>query len=483
MLRSLFSLYRLGYPRALVYMLQSTEYQVGPYLRWYWQTTDFSRVAYRRSLKRTRPARLLLLALRSGMGLQVIAGLFFVGLWYQRDFSGGWQFGVALVLAYPIVWAHVVVLPLLAGKWLIVQPRQRRLITRAEQIFRKHRGIKLAIAGSYGKTSLKELLLTVLKEGKKVAATPANKNVAISHAYFARTLKGDEDIVIIEYGEGGPGDVSRFARVTHPTHAVVTGIAPAHLDRYKTVERAAQDIFSVAHFVESAHMYVNAESPLALPFLKKQPAWQRYDQSGTLGWRVQDVRVSLEEGTAFTLAKGSKRLELRSGLLGRHHIGPLALTAALAAMFGLTNKQIQTGISKTAPFEHRMQPYRLGDAWIIDDTYNGNLEGVRAGTALLKELPAKRRKIYVTPGLVDQGEASERVHEEVGKLIAKAKPDVVVLMKNSVTPFITSGLTHAGYDKQVVIEDDPLNFYTNLSVFVAAGDVVLMQNDWTDNYS
>ncbi|MET0779285.1 MAG: cyanophycin synthetase, partial [Candidatus Saccharimonadales bacterium] len=208
---------------------------------------------------------------------------------------------------------------------------------------------------------------------------------------------------------------------------------------------------------------------------------QLYGEKNALGWKIHGVRVNLD-GTHFTMQKGKHKLELYSGLLGRHQVGPLALVAALAHEFGLTSKQIAEGVGKTMPFEHRMQPYVLGGAWIIDDTYNGNIEGIRVGTQLLKDLPAKR-KIYVTPGLVDQGGDSTAIHEEMGRLIAMAKPDMVVLMKHSVTPAIQRGLETAGYAGELLIETDPLNFYNNLSLFVATGDLVVMQNDWPDNYA
>lgn len=481
MIRGLFSLYSVRYVVALVYMLQNTEYQAGPYLRWYWRTTNFSKVTYRRQLDRTRPARLLLLTLRLGMLLQIAAGLLLLALWYWRDLAGGWQFGLALLLSYPIVWAHVVTIPLALGRWLVIAPRHRRQIKRSEKIFAQHPGIRLAIVGSYGKTSMKELLLTVLSEGKKVVATPANKNVAISHARFAKTLQGDEDIVLIEYGESAPGDIARFARKTHPTHAVITGVAPAHLDQYKTVERAARDIFTIADFVSADKVYVNAESLLAQPYLKKHPQLQPYSRQSVLGWRIGSVQVDFD-GIQFTMTKGKQRLALYSALMGEHQAGPLALAAALAAEFGLTPEQISAGIAKTAPFEHRMQPYQLSGAWVIDDTYNGNIEGIRAGTALLKALPAKR-KIYVTPGLVDQGRQNQEVHQEMGRLIAASQPNQVVLMHNSTTPSIIDGLKAGGYSQEIIVEDDPLGFYTNLHAFIAAGDVVMMQNDWTDNYA
>jgi len=479
MISKLLSLYKPGYLKTVVYMLQSTEYDPKAYLKWFWRTDDFSRVMRRRMLDHTKAAKLLLFAVYVGSLLEVVAGLglIYLGIW--QDYTGGQAFGLALVLAYPIVWAHLVLVPLVLGRWFITMPSEQRLSHEAEPIFANHPGIKLAVAGSYGKTTMKELLATVLSERLKVAATPANKNVSISHARFAGQLDGDEDILIIEYGEGAPGDVARFARLTHPTHAVITGLAPAHLDKYKTLKAAGEDIFSVADHLKGQRVYVNDETPAVKPFLGT--SYETFNEQGALGWKVEEVEISLE-GTSFSLKKGQQSLNLQSGLVGRQQIGFLAFVAAFALRQGLTKQQVQAGIAKTRPFEHRMQPYELGSAWIVDDTYNGNLEGIRAGTRLLKDLQAKR-KIYVTPGLVEQGEETEPVHLEAGKLIAAAQPDLVVLMKNSTTDFIKQGLKQGKFKGQLQIEANPLEFYTNLTHFVASGDLVVMQNDWTDNYT
>lgn len=480
MIRALLSLYGPHYPTTLIYMLQNTEYRVRPYLAWFWRTQDFSRVERRRRLERTRAARLLLVALRLGIIVEVAAGLALLYAWWRFGWAGFWGFGLALIIAYPIVWAHLIVLPLAVARAIIVRPRDYAGVKTSEQIFAKHPGQKIAIAGSYGKTSMKELLLTVLGAGLNVRATPANKNVAVSHAAFARRLTGDEDILLIEYGEGAPGDVAKFAHTTHPDKAVITGVAAAHLDRYKSTEDAGKDIFSVANFVDDKrHVYVNGESAAARPFAK--PAYEIYDHTGALGWKVSGVTVDIT-GLQFTLRKGKRSLQLHSGLLGRHNIGPLSLTAALAADFGMTDQAITAAIAKTVPFEHRMQPYQLNGAWVIDDTYNGNIEGIRAGTELLRELPAKR-KLYITPGLVDQGAETQAVHEEMGRLIAASGADVVVLMQNSVTHYIQAGLEQAGFKGELRIETDPLSFYTGLGHFLAAGDLALMQNDWPDNYA
>lgn len=480
MIRALISLYSPHYPIVLVYMLQSVEYRTVPYLRWFWQTQDFSKVENRGHLHRTLPARLLLMSLAVGILLEVGIGLLLVYFWFTYSVAGFWGLGLALIIGYPIIWAHMIVLPLLLGRLVLIWPRNLLRMHRAEQMFRYHAAEKIAIVGSYGKTSMKELLLTVLGEGLRVAATPANENVALSHALFARQLTGAEDVLLIEYGEGKPGDIMRFSEITHPTRAVITGVAAAHLDRYGSTDAAGHDIFSVASFVtDQWHIYANEDSKAAKKFIK--PSFMTYSQDGALGWKASGVEVDLQ-GLRFTLTKGSQRLKLRSALLGRHNIGPLSLAAALAIDLGVSPKQVVAAIAKTVPFEHRMQPYQLGGGWVIDDTYNGNIEGIRAGTELLHELPAKR-KLYVTPGLVDQGRESKAIHEEMGRLIAQSGADMVVLMQNSVTKHIQQGLEKADFKGELLVESDPLTFYTNLNQFVAAGDLVMLQNDWPDNYA
>jgi UDP-N-acetylmuramoyl-tripeptide--D-alanyl-D-alanine ligase len=467
------------YPKTIVYMLQTTEYQPAAYLRWYWRTQNFNKVMVRRTLNETKAARQLLLGLYVGITIQLLLGILLIYLWHWHNIAGGLIFGIAVIVSYPIVWAHLITVPLISARIIIVRPKEKAKILASGRVFKKHKGIKIAIAGSYGKTSMKELLLSVLSEGKNVAATPANMNVASSHALFAESLSGKEDILLIEYGEGGPGDVKRFAQITHPTHGVITGLAPAHLDHYKSVEAAGEDIFSLAKYLNNKNVYVNSESASTESFIR--PEFKLYNQTGVLGWVVSDIKISLK-GTTFNLSKGNKKISIKSSLLGRHQVGPIALSVVLAEQFGMSNEQIISGVAAAKPFEHRMQAYGLSGGWVIDDTYNGNIEGIRAGTQLLSDLTAKR-KIYVTPGLVDQGKENKAVHLELGRLIAGAEPDVVVLMKNSVTAFIVEGLKFASFKGLTKIEENPLQFYNNLGEFIAAGDVVLMQNDWPDNYA
>ncbi len=479
MIKSILKLYYPTFAKIVVYMLQATEYQVGPYLRWFWRINNFSGVMHRKSLVMTKKARLLVLAISAGFFVQELTSAALFGIALSRDNLPLALFAASVFILTPVLWGHLAVLPLLAGDNVITKPFTWLQVHRSTKIFAKHPGVKIAVAGSYGKTTMKEILLSVLSEGKKVAATPANKNVAFSHAQFAQKLDGDEEILIIEYGEGAPGDVARFVKNTHPDIGVITGLAPAHLDKYKTLKRAGEDIFTLAHYLANKKVYINGESEATMPWLKK--GHLLYSKKQAAGWEVTDIKATIT-GLSFTMRKDDKVLSLKSGLLGTHQVGPLAVAAAVADSLGLNKEQIQRGVAKIKPFEHRMQPREVGGAWIIDDTYNGNIEGMLAGLKLLKELPAKR-KIYVTPGLVGQGSESPVIHYRLGEAISDAKPDLVILMQNSVVNYITRGIKAKKYNGKLVIEEDPLNFYLHLDQFVATGDLVLLQNDWPDNYS
>ncbi len=478
-LKDYLSIYKPSFPSTVVYMLQATEYQSSAYYAWLHRTLNFDTVSYRKSLIKTKATKGLLALFWLGMLAQTIWGIYLGYHAYHRNHS---PITIAIIVVFllsaPVVWAQIIVVPLELARLLIIKPLAYLNIRKSAKIFARHNGVKIAIAGSYGKTTMKEILGSVLSSGLVVAATPGNKNVSSSHAEFAKTLTGKEDILLLEYGEGRPGDIARFSRVTKPDIGIITGLAPAHLDKYKSLKQAGEDIFSLSKYVTKNEVYVNADSPETKAFIEQGQI--KFSESGVDGWQASRVSLSIQ-GTSFNLTKNNKTLKLKTKLIGRHLVGPIALAVHLATEAGIDEAKIIAEVAKLEAFEHRMQPKQLKGAWVIDDTYNGNIEGMFAGLQLLKELKAKN-KIYVTPGLVDQGDETVKVHMELGKAIAKANPDLVVLMKNSVTDYIDQGIRMSSYQGKVRIEEDPLEFYTNLEHFVAEGDLVLMQNDWPDNY-
>ncbi|MCA9328343.1 hypothetical protein KC959_01090 [Candidatus Saccharibacteria bacterium] len=459
-------------------MLQQVEYDPKKFHEWSCRllrnTQTLQSVATRKRLVITRRSKLLVLAT---YGFATIFIILYAWLVLVLDFR---VLAILVgILALPHVSRYFLEFTAYSAQRLIIAPEQKRMTEEAARIFADHTGVKIAVLGSYGKTTMKELLATILSQGKKVAATPGNMNVSTSHARFARSLKGDEDVLIVEFGEGEPGDIERMAQMFMPDYAIITGLAPNHLDYYPDLKAVAKDLLSIYDFVPADKVLVSGESKMLKDFLPK--AANVFTTSGTLGWKTSNIKPTIA-GVTFDLNKAKSQFKLASGLLGRYQVAPLALVAALADKLGMSKSDIEAGMKKTAPFQHRMQPRLINGAWLIDDAYNGNLEGMQAGLKLLAELPAKR-KWYVTPGLVDQGVETVRVHKELGKAIAESNPNIVVLMNNSARPIIEEAMLNEGFKNELRVETNPLDFYVQIEHLVASGDVLLMQNDWTDNYS
>jgi UDP-N-acetylmuramoyl-tripeptide--D-alanyl-D-alanine ligase len=470
-LKSYFSIYLPTAPYVFVYMLQQVENNADEFLKWVNRVPNYRHVIKRKKLVVTKKAAMLVV-LAYAMAVVVLA---VVILMFKR---GQYPFAVGLFVIQPaVVILFLAYINKLGVKLIAFKRRKDYGIASAK--LQAHKATKIVVLGSYGKTTAKELLATVLKEGKKVASTPGNMNVPISHArWIINKLTGEEEVLIFELGEGEPGDIKRFCELLHPDIAVLTGYAPNHLDGYKTTDALKEDLRSIEDFVDSENLYVAEQAAEAVKFKKDI---QVFGTKKSDGWDIKNIKVAIT-GTSFDMTHDKQKVSLHSSLIGEHNVAPLALSFTLAQKLGVSQKEAEAGIAKTMPFEHRMQAKEVNGAWLVDDTYNGNLEGIRAGLELLKSVKATR-KMYVTPGLVEQGTETEKVHTEIGHLVAKAEPDVVVFMHNSVCHIMEHALKEKGYKGIIRVESDPLEFYTNIQYELAGGDVVLMQNDWTDNYA
>lgn len=475
MIKNIISRYHPRYVRSLVYMLQACEYKISDYVVWLHRVEDFNVVEKRKQLTKSSKALLLLVlgyalwTLLIGLGVFIILT---VSAWYS------YVFGVMIILTAPFLLAYLILLSLLCIQ-LLQKPVESIIVNRARETLAKHPGLKIAIAGSYGKTTMREILKTVLAEGKTVAAPPHSYNTPLGISRFVQGLSGDEDVLIFELGEYYPGDVRTLCELVGPDMGIITGINEAHLEKFKTLERTTQTIFELADYLGDRPLYINGESELARKHA--QPGHRIYDQNGIGAWQVVGAKTDLS-GTSFTLEKGAAELSLQSELLGLHQVGPLATAAVIAKEIGISEVDIRAGIKKTKPFAHRLEP-RTDDTGvtILDDSYNGNPDGVRAVITFLATLEGRR--FYVTPGLVEMGRQTKSVHQAIGRQLAQAGVENVILIKNSVTPYIEQGLIDNQYTGTVLWFDDAFAAFAALPHLTVKGDIIVLQNDWPDQYA
>ncbi len=444
----------------------------------------------------------------------------------------------------------------------------------------------IGIAGSYGKTTMKEVLKAVLGLRFQVFATPESVNTPVGIARWVlknfnapnpssapqapSPLKGEEniEIAIIEMGEHYKGDIKAICSLVKPDMAVVTGISEAHLERMGSIKAVTQTIFEIVqnakadalcllngddeNVVENYQNYILPKQknikyqisnikhakfdavrlgweleipPLTPPNIGGEEARGNTNiggegeressnsgeerERGNFNSEKEGERESSnsrregergdfnsgEEGERgnFNSGEEGKGVKIFVKLLGEYALGDVDCAISIARELGMSNEAIKQGIEKIQPVKHRLEPIlRPGNILVIDDAYNGNSVGVKEAIKTLAQFP-NRRKIYITPGLVETGSEVKTVHLEIGKQLAKVA-DVVILIRNSVTGYIELGIKNYELSKrenlQLTTYNLPIIIWFNsaeqahaeLKNLLQPNDVILFQNDWGDQY-
>lgn len=349
----------------------------------------------------------------------------------------------------------------------------------------------IGIAGSYGKTTMKEVIATLLAQKFTVVKTPESVNTPVGIArLIVKKVTAQTRVFIVEMGEHYHGDIAYLCRITPPAISVVTGINEAHLERLKTIENVVATIFEIAEgTVRDGIIVLNADDELIQNHYKKythgrETFFYSASPSPVSPYHGRDVVID-ESGTGmtFTLFDGERSLSTFTvPFLGQYVIGDIAAAWMIGRRLGMNNGELARGIASLQPIPHRLQLIQ-GERGIliIDDSYNGNPNGVREAIAALATFTG-RRKVYITPGLVEMGKKTREVHREIGKELSKVA-DLVILIKTSVAPHIAEGLFENGFPKHAIHwYDSAREAHKALPALLHKNDVVLFQNDWGDNY-
>ena len=345
----------------------------------------------------------------------------------------------------------------------------------------------IGITGSYGKTTTKVCIGAVLSQQLRTLITPASFN---SRLGVIRTinehLEPSHEAFVVEMGMYRTGDITELCELVHPQIGVLTAIGPVHLERLGSIEAIADAKSELARALPpDGHLVANGDDPRV-----------RAIAAGTdvdtvlYGLESDDAQVRAEEvtladgRTAFTLVIGDERAEVSAGLLGRHNVSNLLAAAAVGHLAGIDIQRIAAGLATVEPPEHRLAPIPNPRAGIIviDDAYNSNPAGAAAALEVLGGHPARRR-ILVTPGMVELGAEEEALNERFGRQAA-AVCDHVILVGPERTKPIGRGLRAAGFDDEAITVVRDIGGATQvLAGLTRAGDVILFENDLPDMYA
>ena len=400
-------------------------------------------------------------------------------LYFLTKFSTVLIFLVCCIALLPvlIVIADTTIAPLIILK-------KNNIVLLAKKVIQESKRKKLVtvgITGSFGKTSLKHISLSILKEKYTVFSFPGNINTDIGVAQYILKHKKEimeADVLIAEMGAHRKGDIKKLCTVVEPDYSLTTAIGECHLERFGSFMNIVTAKFELANATKKKAFLNMDDTNIAkyAPTKIRQPA--------TIG----EVRCSeaisaikpLEDfaGIAFQYQDTS----FTTKLVGAYVTDLAALAFTLAQELGMSIGEIQQGFEKVDYMPHRLQIMHneAENRIVIDDSYNGNYDGFLAGLEVLKR--AKGRKVVLTPGIVELGaKRSEQVHTTLAQDYA-TNVDLLLLVKNKNTEYIVRALRKIGYNAFKVY-DTTQEAHNDLANVLENGDTILFQNDITDNYT
>ncbi len=441
-----------------------------PYLA-LWISYLFSerKYALKVPLKRTpRVQRLLVaqFALALCFSYAFIALLSFLSVW-----NGSTLYGLIAYTPFALAGTVLPFLLCLANAICSVfeNARNRKFVKRAGQVLNERKIIRVGVVGSYGKTSVKNILKALLSEKYAVVETPESYNtpVGIAKTVFSPSFENAE-VFIAEMGARRRGDIDELCDLVKPDYAAFTGVCAQHISSFGSEEEV---------FAEKSRIF--ASGAFVVCGEELQGAVSKTERVA-FACPVEEICLRAKE-TEFTLLLTSGALRVKASLLGCAAVENIALAATLAEKMGLTAEEIKRGISKLQPIPHRLQLIESGGAYILDDAYNGNPRGAEAAIDALARFEG--RKCVVTPGLVECGVLEETLNGALGEKIAAAGLDKVVLVGETQVGAVKTGYLAAGGNGENLTVVKTLEQAKGLlTKWLGAGDCVLFLNDLPDVY-
>lgn len=413
----------------------------------------------------------------------LMAGLTFVLIYFTTEFIPYVRFSsialTPLLLPLTVPIAHGLLVP-------FENLNSLRYVSKAKRKLKKFPNlIKIGITGSFGKTSTKYILNTILSENYSVCITPHSFNTPMGITRVVLDyLKPNHDVLITEMGAKQVGDIKYLCDIVKPQYGIITSVGNQHLATFGTLENIAKTKYELVNSLpkEDSIAVFNGDNKGSFKLYEKcdinKILTSISDENAYA--TAKNIKIS-NKGISFILSINNQEIECTTKLVGKHNLENILMSSALAYNLGLSMEQIRVGISKLQPINHRLEIKKENGITIIDDSYNSNVEGSVCALDVLK-LFKNNRKIVITPGLVELGQMEKEENINFGKNIASVA-DIVIVVNKTNMEYIKEGLISENFpEENILFVSSLIEGRIKLKEIAQKGDVILFENDLPDNY-
>jgi UDP-N-acetylmuramoyl-tripeptide--D-alanyl-D-alanine ligase len=280
----------------------------------------------------------------------------------------------------------------------------------------------IAVAGSNGKTTTKDLLASMLRERFTTLHSEASFNNDIGVPLTLLKLERATQAAVLEVGTNHPGELAPLLRMIQPRFGVITSIGREHLEFFDDLAGVAQEEGVLAELLPPhGQLFINGDSEWTPHIARRSCApVVRVGLDKENDWKARDIRLG-KAGVAFQVESSRAQIsgEFQINLLGRHQVMNALLGIAVSAELGLSSEQIRRGLVKCPPPKMRLQLVETHGVQVLDDCYNANADSMLAALQTLKDLPCTGRRLAVLGDMAELGAQATAAHREVGRHVAK----------------------------------------------------------------
>jgi len=336
--------------------------------------------------------------------------------------------------------------------------------------------IVIAVTGSVGKTTTKDLVRAVASSGLSTLATAGNRNNRLGLSLTCLRLVPSHDVLVVEMGMNHAGEIADLCRIARPRVGIVTTVAPVHLEGLGTLEAVAA---AKAELVQALPPHgtaiLNADDLRVLAMRSATAAHVlTFGTAATADVRVVGVELDSDGRPTVAFEIAGVRHTTRLALVGAHHALNAAAAVAAGLTIGVDPSQACLAMTSVTPGRHRMEVVSAGTIRVLDDCYNASPKSLQAALEVLSAMTAGRR-VAILGDMLELGDATEEAHLEAGRAAARAGVGLLIAVGRQAA-LVRRAAVEAGVPSGQAFEaPDAIAAGTVAQAVVQARDTVLVK--------
>ena len=334
----------------------------------------------------------------------------------------------------------------------------------------------VAVGGSNGKTTVKELMASVFRQKLATLWSEASFNNDIGVPLTLLRLEKSHQVALLEAGTNHPGELAPLVKMIQPKYGVITNIGREHLEFFGDIAGVAQEEGRLAELLPAdGVLFVNGDNEWTEQIAKRTRAKiVRVGLDKKNDWRAHSVHLG-KNGVTFRLdaPKGEFTGEYRIHLLGRHQVVNALFAIAVSGELGLGRHAVRDGLAECKPPRMRLQFWEAGGIRVLDDAYNANADSTLAALETLCDLPLQGRRVAVLGDMAELGVHSEAAHAEIGRRAAELGIGQIFAI-GKMAGVTAKAAREAGLTRVIEFTDVEAAVKA-VKDFLKAGDVVLLK--------